>query len=216
MDENVKNKNEEINEQELSESEISADETAENSCEGDRTSECNDECCKESHEKKREHLSEKERALVEENEKLIKELDKAKAEAGEYKDKWVRNVAEFDNYKKRNASLWTDAYNDGTKDAVIKILPVGDNLDFALSMDLDEKTKEGIVNIRRKFCDTLKTMEIEEINPIGEKFNPEIAEAVMQVEAEDGEESEIVKAVFLKGYRLKGKIIRYAKVSVTK
>ena len=215
MDENIKNED------------VLSEDSCENATESATCEESAETCekaetehCKENHEehhgKKHEHMTEKEHALTEENENLIKELDKAKAEAREYKDKWMRNVAEFDNYKKRNASIWTDAYGDGMKDAVIKILPVGDNLDFALSMDLDEKTREGIVNIRRKFYDTLKTMEIEEINPEGEKFNPEIAEAVMQVEPEEGEESETVKAVFLKGYKLKGKIIRYAKVSVTK
>ena len=59
-------------------------------------------------------------------------------------------------------------------------------------------------------------MEVEEINPIGKPFDPNEAEAVMQVEGEEGEESETVKQVFQKGYRKKEKIIRYAKVSVVK
>lgn len=154
--------------------------------------------------------------VAEEKDSAALELEKAKSDAQAYKDKWMRSVAEFDNYKKRNASLWLDAYSEGAKDAILKILSVGDNLDFALTMDLEEKTLEGVKNIRRKFDETLKAMEVEEINPIGEKFDPEIAEAVMQAECEEGEESDTVKAVFQKGYKLKGKIIRYAKVSVTK
>ena len=59
-------------------------------------------------------------------------------------------------------------------------------------------------------------MEIEEINPIGEEFNPSHSEAVMMVDAVDGEESGSVKQVLQKGYKIKDKIIRYAKVSVIK
>ena len=161
-------------------------------------------------------ISENEKALVEENENLIKELDDAKKSADEYKDKWMRSVAEFDNYKKRNAKLWQDAYAEGRADVILKILPVGDNLDIALSMPLDEKTAEGVKLIKKKFNDILKSMEVEEINPVGEAFNPEFAEAIMQVEGADGEESDTVKQVFEKGYKCKDKIIRYAKVSVIK
>ena len=105
----------------------------------------------------------KESALIKENEQLISELEQAKKLADEYKDKWVRNVAEFDNYKKRNANQWAEAYNEGVASVILKILPVGDNLDWALTIGLDEKTAEGIKNIRRKFDDTLKSLEIEEL-----------------------------------------------------
>lgn len=144
------------------------------------------------------------------------ELEQAKKLAEEYKDKWMRNVAEFDNYKKRNARLWQDAYNEGKFDVIKKILPVGDNLDIALSMNLDEKTMEGVRLIKKKFTETLTSMGVEEINPIGEEFDPNVAEAIMQVEADEGETSDTVKQVFEKGYRTAEKIIRYAKVSVIK
>lgn len=171
---------------------------------------------KEKAQAKPEKVSAKEKALIEENEKLIKELETAKAESNDFKDKWMRNVAEFDNYKKRNAKLWNDAFNEGVASVIVKILPVGDNLDWALSLGLDEKTEEGIKGIRRKFDDTLKDLEVEEINPVGKPFDPNEAEAVMQVEGVEGEESDTVKQVFQKGYRKKDKIIRYAKVSVIK
>ena len=132
------------------------------------------------------------------------------------KDKWMRNVAEFDNYKKRNAKVWQEAFNEGATSVILKILSVGDNLDFALNMELDEKTMEGIKNIKKKFDETLKSLDCEEINPVGQVFDPNIAEAVMQTEKQDGEESDTVKQVLLKGYKLKDKIIRYAKVSVIK
>lgn len=154
--------------------------------------------------------------VAEEREKLKAELSEAKKQADDYKDKWVRNVAEFDNYKKRNAKLWQDAFNEGIASVVLKILVVGDTLDRAKGLGLDEKTQAGIEAIKRKFDETLNSLEIEEINPVGEKFDPNIAEAVMQVEKGENDESETVKQVFEKGYKLKDKIIRYAKVSVVK
>ena len=147
--------------------------------------------------------------ILEQNEALKKQVE-------EYKDKWMRNVAEFDNYKKRTASQWSEAFNEGIASVIVKILPVGDNLDWALSLGLDSKTEEGIIKIRSKFDETLKSLEIEEINPVGEVFDPQIAEAVMQVPASEGEEVDTVKQVFQKGYRKKDKIIRYATVSVIK
>lgn len=151
-----------------------------------------------------------------EKEQLLKELEQAKSQAEEYKDKWMRNVAEFDNYKKRNANQWSEAFNEGIASVIKKILVVGDNLDWALTLGLDEKTAEGLKNIRKKFDETLASLEIEEINPIGQEFDPQVAEAVMQVPAEEGDVPDTVKQVFQKGYRKKDKIIRYATVSVVK
>ena len=164
----------------------------------------------------KEKVSAKEKALIQENENLIKEVETLKAQVEEFKDKWVRNVAEFDNYKKRTAGQWTEGYNEGIASVIVKILPVGDNLDWALSLGLDEKTTEGIKKIRTKFDDTLKDMEIEEINPIGQPFDPNFADAIMQADGDEGEESGTVKQVFQKGYKKKDKIIRYATVSVVK
>ena len=147
---------------------------------------------------------------------LKTQIEEYKKQAEEYKDKWMRSVAEFDNYKKRNAKLYVDAFNDGTSSVILKILPVGDNLDFALNMELDQKTLEGLKSIKKKFDETLKTLEVEEINPVGEVFDPNVAEAVMQAPQEDGDQVDTIKQVFLKGYKLKDKIIRYAKVSVIK
>ncbi len=161
-------------------------------------------------------LSEKEQSLIEEKQALKLALETAKKQADEYKDKWMRNVAEFDNYKKRNAKIWQDAFNEGQTNFLIKILPVGDNLDWAMDLDLDEKTLEGLKKIKQKYDDTLKSIEVEEINPIGEVFDPTIAEAIMQVECDEGDQPDTVKQVFQKGYKIKDKIVRYAKVSVVK
>ena len=152
----------------------------------------------------------------EKEQKINEQIEKLTAEVNDYKEKWMRNVAEFDNYKKRNAKLWQEAYFSGISDVILKILPVGDNLEWALSLGLDEKTAEGIKKIIEKYNETLKGLEVEEINPVGEVFDPNIAEAVMQAPADDGQEPDTVKQVFQKGYKLKDKIIRYAKVCVVK
>ena len=87
---------------------------------------------------------------------------------------------------------------------------------MALNMGLDEKTAQGIKLLVKKYAEILKSVEIEEINPVGEVFDPNFAEAIMQVEGAEGEESDTVKQVFQKGYKIKDKVIRYAKVSVIK
>lgn len=167
--------------------------------------------------KKQEQPEVKKKASAkQEVEQLKAENQKQQALLEEYKDKWMRSVAEFDNYKKRNANLWKDAFDEGIKSVIVKILPVGDNLDWALTLGLDAKTEEGLKNVRRKFDETLLEMGITEINPVGEVFDPNIAEAVMQVEGAEGEQPDTVKMVFQKGYKIKEKIIRYAKVSVVK
>lgn len=149
-------------------------------------------------------------------ESVENEVEELKKQVEEYKDKWIRNVAEFDNYKKRTASTWSEGFNEGIASVIVKILPVGDNLDWALTLGLDQKTADGIRAVKRKFNDTLSSLEIEEIDPTGEPFDPNVAEAVMQVDGDEGEESGTVKMVLQKGYRKKDKIIRYATVSVVK
>ena len=158
----------------------------------------------------------KEKSKKSKTAELESKIDALKVEVGEYKDKWMRSVAEFDNYKKRNARIWADAFNEGVVSAVEKLLPIGDNLDWAIQMGLDEKTTEGLMNMRKKFEETLLSLEITPIDPTGEKFSPETAEAVMQVDGAEGEEPDTIKQVFQKGYKYKDKIIRYAKVSVIK
>ena len=143
-------------------------------------------------EKKKEKVkteSEEEIKETDQTEKLNKKIEDLTAKADEYKDKWMRSVAEFDNYKKRNAKLWQDAFAEGKADVLLKILPIGDNLDMAIGMGLDEKTTEGLKLLKRKFSETLAALEVEEINPEGEKFDPNFAEAIMQEEGAEGEEN---------------------------
>ena len=123
------------------------------------------------------------------------ELDKARAEAAEYKDKWIRTAAEFENFRKRNAETRRTSYQEG--------------------MTCDEQTKKGIEMVLRSFKALLEGEGVEEICPVGEEFDPKECEAIMSEPASDGVEPGYVKEVFLKGYKKGDKILRFAQVKVT-
>lgn len=154
--------------------------------------------------------------VLESNSEIIKDLVKAQEESEKFKDNWYRTTAEFENYKKRNQDLRKTSYQEGKIDAIKNILVIGDTLDRALSMDIDEKSKQGIELIQKQFIETMNALGVEEINPIGEIFTPETAEAIAIVDGGEGEESGTVKQVFKKGYKLTDKTIRYAQVVVVK
>lgn len=154
--------------------------------------------------------------VLESNSEIIKDLVKAQEESEKFKDNWYRTTAEFENYKKRNQDLRKTSYQEGKIDAIKDILVIGDTLDRALSMDIDEKSKQGIELIQKQFIETMKALGVEEINPIGEIFTPETAEAIAIVDGGEGEKSGTVKQVFKKGYKLTDKTIRYAQVVVVK
>ena len=154
--------------------------------------------------------------LKHENEELNKKIEELTKQADDYKDKWYRTAAEFDNFKKRNNEIRRNAYDEGKTDTIKKILFVGDTVERALSYGLDEKTEEGMKLLLRQYGEILTNLGLEEINPVGEKFDPAIAEAIFTKDAEEGQESGTVESVFLMGYKLGGKIIRYAQVVVIK
>ena len=154
------------------------------------------------------------KALNAENEQLKKEIESLKAEVNATKDSWLRCAADFENFKKRNQDTRINAYREGKSDIIKKILVVGDTLDRALTMDLDEKTMEGIKLMARQFAETLESEGVTAINPVGEVFDPNTQEAVMQVPKEEGDTPGTVKQVFLKGYKLQDRVIRYAQVVV--
>lgn len=159
--------------------------------------------------------------VLESNKALVSELNeknsllqKATSEATENKDKWYRSVAEFENFRKRNQETRRNAYIDGQKDVLLKILVIGDSIDRALTMDMDEKTREGVTLISRQFTDTLNSLGVTEINPVGKAFDPNTCEAIHSVPKCEGEEGGTIKTVFKKGYKLANKIIRYCQVVV--
>jgi len=148
--------------------------------------------------------------------KANEELKKSKDESTANKDSWYRTAAEFENFKKRNKDSYNQALFDGKKEAIVSLLIIGDSVDRALSVIVDEKTKEGVMLIKRQFDETLKALSVEEINPVGQSFDPQECEAVSTVKAAEGEKIDTVKSVYKKGYKLNGKILRYAQVIVIK
>lgn len=142
--------------------------------------------------------------------------DKLKEEIESLKDKLMRNLAEFDNYKKRTQKEREDLYATAVCDTIEKMLPVKDNLERALTTlaDAEESVLEGIKMIDKQFSDVLKAQGIEEIKSVGEAFDPEKHNAVMREDAEDKEENTITEE-FQKGYIYKEeKVIRYSMVKV--
>ena len=154
------------------------------------------------------------KSLTAENETLKGEVESLKIELAKTKDSWLRCAADFENFKKRNQDTRINAYKEGKFDVVKKFLVIGDTLDRALSMNLDEKTVEGLKLILRQFQETLAGEGVVEINPVGEPFDPNTQEAIMQVPKEEGDVEGTVKQVFLQGYKQGDKVIRYAQVVV--
>lgn len=154
--------------------------------------------------------------------KKSKELEavKAKLEAAEQanaklKDQMLRTAAEYDNYRKRSAREADQKFNDGVSHAVNQILAILDTLDMAANAECtDENYKKGVVMTLDKAEKALKTLNITEIESMGEPFDPNFMNAVQQVPAEDGQESGTVVRVFQKGYMIGDKIIRHATVVV--
>lgn len=125
-----------------------------------------------------------------------------------------RIQADFDNFRRRNASIRLDSYEEGKRDAVKELLPALDSLERALDSIPDEGAlwRDGIVLVQRQMMDALKKLGLEEIESDC-KFDPTKHEAVMREKTEGKESGEIV-VVFQKGYRMGDKIIRHCMVKV--
>jgi len=172
---------------------------------------------------KDEELLKKDEELRKKDEELQKkdeELHKKSEECEKYFSMLQRTAAEYDNFKKRTLKEKEAIYTDSKADTIAAFLPVLDNLERAMnSFGSDnneskvEKLKEGVELILRQMKDVLKNLGVEDIKAIGEKFDPNIHNAVMHVEDENYGESEIIEE-FQKGYMLKDKIIRFSMVKV--
>jgi len=166
-------------------------------------------------EKEEKKLKKGKAAKNEEVERLKAELETAQAEAEENKRKWYAVAAEYENYRRRTSAQASQRYAEGRNDMVAALFPVGDNLARALSVCSDENTKKGLEMVLASFSKVLEAEGIEEIDPVGQPFDPNVAEAIMAMPAAEGEESGIVKMVHEKGYKKGEKVLRYAKVVVT-
>jgi molecular chaperone GrpE len=147
--------------------------------------------------------------------KWQEEVAAAQADAEESKRKWYAVTAEYENYRRRTQNQSAQRYQEGRNDVIAALFPIGDNLERALSTITDENTKQGVEMVLKAYKKVLEGEGVEEINPVGEQFNADVAEAIMAMPAQDGEESGIVKQVYVKGYKKGDKVLRYAQVIVT-
>jgi molecular chaperone GrpE len=148
------------------------------------------------------------------------ENEKMQAEITELKDKYVRLVAEFDNFRKRNARERLELIQTASKDVLISLLDILDDCDRAQkqiesSKDI-EVIKEGVSLVFNKLRNTIQSKGVKPMETINQPFNPDLHEAITEVPApEPGMKGKVMDEV-QKGYYLNDKIIRFAKVVVGK
>lgn len=148
----------------------------------------------------------------------LTELEKAQAESADWKDKYVRLYAEFDNYKRRTSKERIDLIKTANEDLMSSLIPVIDDFDRALkNIPSTEETKalrEGVELIHNKFNKTLEQKGLTPMNAQGEVFNPDLHEAITQIPAPSADMKGKVVDEVEKGYFLGEKVIRYAKVVI--
>ena len=146
---------------------------------------------------------------------LQQELDKTKAQCDEYLDLAQRKQAEFANYRRRTEGVRQEAFDDGRRDAIDKLLPIIDNLERALGAagENEEGLKAGVEMVLRQTKETFAKMGVEEIDPLGQPFDAELHNAVMQGSEDEGEPGTVCM-VLQKGYKLGNRVIRHAMVKV--
>ena len=151
-------------------------------------------------------------------EKLQKELDEANEKVATLEDKYLRQVAEFDNYRKRTIKEKAELIKNGGERAIESILPVLDDFERALSnMAKDESAAEimtGVELIYNKFVGILKQNGLQKIETEGAEFNTDFHEAIAIIPTPDENLKGKVLDCVQAGYTLNDKVIRHAKVAV--
>ena len=148
-------------------------------------------------------------------EEWAKALTDTVKERDDYKDRYLRAQAEFQNYKRRTALTRSEAYEDGVRETISALLPSIDNLELALkhaetAQDSGALT-QGVSMTLKLMTDALGKLGLEEVPALGEEFDPEKHNAVMR---EPGGEENRICEVFQKGYKVHDRMIRYAMVKV--
>lgn len=154
-------------------------------------------------------------------EKRILELEErvreAERKSQEYRDDLQRLQAEFENYRKRMVREQTRVIDQANRRLIEKLLPVIDNLEMALESSEagEDRLARGVRMVYDQLTGILEQEGLEEINPHGHPFDPEVCEAVMAVVSDDHEDETVVE-VHQKGYRYKGSLLRPARATVSK
>lgn len=147
---------------------------------------------------------------------LEEQLEAAKKEAEQYKDKYLRAVAEFDNYRKRTLKEKAELLLNGSEKAVCAFLPILDDFERAIADKTEDVNaiKEGVQIIFNKFNKTLESLGVKKIETEGKDFDVDFHEAVAMVPGMgDDQKGKVIDCVQT-GYQLNDKVIRHAKVAV--
>ena len=144
-------------------------------------------------------------------------LEAAQAEARENYDRFLRAKAELDNYRKRTAKVRSESREEAVRDVLLQIAPILDNMRRALAQEnTDLKSfKEGVELINSQFQEALRGYGLEEIEAIGQPFDPALHEALLEVEHPDHPPGTVVEEME-KGYKLNNKVVRPTRVIVSK
>ena len=145
--------------------------------------------------------------------KLTGELEGKSKVYDELNDKYLRMMAEYDNFRKRSQRERDGIYASAYEEALKEFLPMSDNLQRSLAYAGTENFAKGIEMIVNQFSDTLKKLGIEEYGKRGDPFDPNIHNAVMRTD-DDSLGENTVAEVLQKGYRKGDKILRFAMVKV--
>ena len=143
--------------------------------------------------------------------KLLAEIEELKAKLAEMDDKYLRMAAEYDNFRRRSREEKDAIYENAMADTVKELLPIIDNLERAALYDDAEKVRDGLVMIAKSVEATLEKLGVEAVGAVGDKFDPNLHNAVMHVDDEAYGENEIIE-VFQKGYKKGARVIRFAMV----
>lgn len=135
-------------------------------------------------------------------------------EIANLKDKSLRLQADFDNFRKRNASVVSKTREETTKDVLLDLLAVADNIERAMDMINDENTKSGIELVMNQLLAIFKKYDVTEIDALDKDFDPNFHNAIMQ--EDNAEKAGKVTMVFQKGYMINKSVLRYATVRVAK
>ena len=150
---------------------------------------------------------------ADECETLRAEVERLQGELDALNDKYLRMIAEYDNFGKRSAKEKENVYSDAVTDTVGTLLPIGDNLARAAQFSDPESVAKGIAMMQKSFDETLAKLGITEIEAEGKEFDPTWHNAVMHVEDDTLGDSVVVE-VLQKGYRRGDHVVRYAMVKV--
>ena len=146
-----------------------------------------------------------------------KKKDKKDEQIEELNDKVKRQMAEFDNFRKRTEKEKSMMFDMGAKTIIEKILPVVDNFERGFTTveeaDKDDAFVQGMQQVYKQLMTELEAVGVTPIEAIGQEFNPDFHNAVMQVESEEYE-SGIIAQEFMKGYMYKDSVVRHSMVGV--